>query len=343
MQLVFFQQFMSSRGFKVMDHIAYGKEGNFPVHVRFPGKNTAKNVIVTFTTPQNVWKTVGKPLRKTLKSAARAAAVNNYITINIPLNESNAAQNYPAVIRAVLNIFAEYGVVPSTVCPICKQGGCDVYVHYQNGYQPAHEQCLQAQLAGAKQAAYKNAVSGNYALGILGGILGGLVATIPSILTIWFAETIYSLLFALIPLGVYYGYKLFGGKLDRTPLVLSIVLAVLSVYFIQIVLIIMTFIVTYGASFGESLQVTGLILGQFDAWKEITVNSGMAFLFAGLGVFFTWGIISQTMETPLKTMQQVLATMMPVQPAAGAASASAGTAAVSASAPADEGSVPQQL
>ena len=319
MQLVFFQQFMAGRGFKVMNHIAYGKEGDFPVHVRFPGKGTAKSVVVTFTTAQNMWKVVAKPLRRTLKGAARAAAVNNYITVTIPLDEVGAAEVYPAVIRAVLQVFGACGVTPPSTCPICKQPGCDVYVHYQNGYQPAHQRCLQAQMANAKQAAYKNAVSGNYALGILGGILGGLLATVPSILTIWFAETIYSLLFALIPLGVYYGYKLFGGKLDRTPLVLSIVLSVLSVYFIQIVLIIMTFILEYGAPFGEAMQLTSIVLGQMEAWTEITLNSGMAFLFAGLGIFFTWGIISQTMETPLKSMQQVLDTMTPIGPASAAA------------------------
>lgn len=60
----------------------------------------------------------------------------------------------------------------------------------------------------------QNQESGSYLTGLLGAIIGGLLATIPAVAVIWFTETAYSLLYFLIPLGVYHGYRLARGKMD---------------------------------------------------------------------------------------------------------------------------------
>ena len=57
---------------------------------------------------------------------------------------------------------------------------------------------------------------GSYILGTIGAVLGGLVATLPWILTYIFAQNlVIPVLATLIPVGAFLGYKIFGGKVKK--------------------------------------------------------------------------------------------------------------------------------
>ena len=71
-------------------------------------------------------------------------------------------------------------------------------------------------------------------------------------------EKIYALLFALIPLCIYYGYKLLKGKMNKVVIVLTVILSVLSVYMIEMLLL-AYYIVAEGFLISEAIQILSLI------------------------------------------------------------------------------------
>lgn len=62
-----------------------------------------------------------------------------------------------------------------------------------------------------------------YVLGMVGGLIGGLIGALPWILLYLYGNMLLSLLAACIAFGFYYGYKLFGGPVNKyTSLVVGI-------------------------------------------------------------------------------------------------------------------------
>lgn len=66
--------------------------------------------------------------------------------------------------------------------------------------------------------------SKNYVTGILGGIIGGLIATLPWILMYAYGNMILSLLAIIVAIGVLKGYQICNGKVDhKLPIIITIV------------------------------------------------------------------------------------------------------------------------
>lgn len=62
-----------------------------------------------------------------------------------------------------------------------------------------------------------------YVTGILGGMVGGLIATLPWVLMYVYGGYILSILAALIAAGFYYGYKLCHGPVEKkTPVIITV-------------------------------------------------------------------------------------------------------------------------
>lgn len=63
----------------------------------------------------------------------------------------------------------------------------------------------------------------NYIKGILGALIGGILFSLPWVLVYVYLNYILSLLAAVIALGAFTFYKLFGGMVDKkTPLIIGI-------------------------------------------------------------------------------------------------------------------------
>ena len=186
------------------------------------------------------------------------------------------------------------GLRPLDVCPYCGGGNCDAAAFSKKGYQAVHYRCLQAEAGKAHSKAESNRENGSYLLGILGAFIGMLVGTIPTFLTVVYMQMEYSVLFALIPICAYLGYKLFRGKMDKAALIVSIVMAVLGVFILNFEYLAFLIKHEYGLPFSETLSVMPELLRDGEVWAAIAADSLQEFLFSARGVFIAWRLISGT-------------------------------------------------
>ena len=186
------------------------------------------------------------------------------------------------------------GLRPLDHCPYCGARFCDAAAMTRKGYRLTHFRCLRAAADDAQNRADDNRQRGSFLLGLPGAILGMLVGTLPTFLTVYYLGMEYSLFFALIPICTYLGYKLFGGKMDKSALILSIVLSILAVFFLNIELFIASMMQMYGASLREVLGILPQVLADPETWLVMVSNSAQEFLFTALGIWVAWRLISTT-------------------------------------------------
>lgn len=95
-------------------------------------------------------------------------------------------------------------------------------------------------------------IENNYILGIIGAILGGLIASIPLILMYVYGNMMLSALAIIIGAGVFYGYKFCGGKITKGLPIIIVVISVLIVAFTTLVSIPVFFIHSEGVNINIS-------------------------------------------------------------------------------------------
>ena len=83
----------------------------------------------------------------------------------------------------------------------------------------------------------KKKAKGSYITGIIGAVIGGIIATIPWILVYVYGQMMFSILAALIAFGEYYGYKMARGKVNKKLPVILMVMALVIVSITTLVVI----------------------------------------------------------------------------------------------------------
>ena len=122
----------------------------------------------------------------------------------------------------------------------------------------------------------------NYITGILGGIIGGFIATIPWILMYVYGEMILSLLAILIAMGVLKGYQLFKGKVDKKLPIIIIVISIICVTISTLLIIPLLLLVKEGQSSSiENLQM----LYEYEPFMTAIIKDyAISVLFTALGI-----------------------------------------------------------
>ena len=88
----------------------------------------------------------------------------------------------------------------------------------------------------------------NYFTGILGALIGGIIASIPWIVVYVYLNFIYSFLAFLVAMGALYGYQLFKGKVDKKLPVIITIVSLVSITIATLVIIPSLLIVKEGAA-----------------------------------------------------------------------------------------------
>ena len=301
-----FKESMERRGMKVFDNRAYGIAEGYPIIALLVRSNAAQ-VVLNIRPDQ--WRANKRELRRALRQWGSVAWTGDRVTVTGKLGQT--ADVYQELIEPVVKVFKDFNISVDDTCYICHRGRCDVAAPLGYAYRPAHRACLESALAGARAKAQEDEANGSYVSGIAGAILGGIVGTIPSFLTIVWMERLYAVLFALIPLCAYYGYKLFRGRMNKAALICSVAMSVMGVYILNFALLGYFFIVEYNMSFGEMLQVMPAFLGDLAIWLEFTRSSVTEFIFAAIGVLIVWSAISRTSAGMVANAENVMAGIMP--------------------------------
>lgn len=230
-----FDQLAASSGMRQANGRYYSVHNSFPFSVVVNRKAAG---IVTFqfrldaTLENSAYKMLNKSLPKGY--GLMAAAGNSYqlICTGSKLRHSECS------VTQALNLFTsglrEAGINPSDLCPVCKQGGCDAYADV-GGYTAVHSTCVEALSVSAANQAHNALRSGSYITGLIGALVGGLIACIPNIIA-YMAGWMVGYFYALIPLGAYYGYKMFRGRMNRGAFVFTCIASLIHLFTMEQIL-----------------------------------------------------------------------------------------------------------
>ena len=310
-----FQEFFETRHFRqeVQGNYtyAYGVLEGFPVAFLFTG---SKSIGVTISVEPEDLKSRVQELKRDYKKF-KFHGGKETISAVIRLGKQ-PEEEYRTETKELVYALRQKGIRPACTCKFCGQKGADALIPAGNCHTPVHRHCVDDLENKATIAAEENQNSGNYITGVIGALLGALVGVIPSVLTILLMERIYSLLFALIPLCIYWGYKLFKGKMNKAVIFISIILSVLSVYLIQIEVFMFTLMSEYSITLPQTMAFMTELLSEPAFWTEATIDSLSCFLFVGLGIWVAWSQIAKTNASALQEAQELKGRLTPYGEAA---------------------------
>ena len=128
----------------------------------------------------------------------------------------------------------------------------------------------------------KPETNNGYLFGIIGSILGGLVASLPWIIMYVYVEMMWSFMAFLIGYGAFLGYKLFKGKMDiKVPYMIGIV-SIIVIIFTTLYVIPALLIIKEGLT--PSFEILSLLYSNTEFKSAIIKDLIFAVLFTVLGV-----------------------------------------------------------
>ena len=144
----------------------------------------------------------------------------------------------------------------------------------------------------------------HYFLGIIGGFIGGMIASIPWILMYIYGNMMFSMLAIFIAMGAFHGYRICKGTIDnKLPMIIT-VLSLLSITVATLVIIPMALLAKngYDATF-ENLK----ILYEYESFVEaITKDYIIAFIFTLLGISGVTSQLKRGLEPKWNTPQNIV-------------------------------------
>ena len=128
----------------------------------------------------------------------------------------------------------------------------------------------------------KPETNNGYIFGIIGSILGGLVASLPWIIMYVYVEMMWSFMAFLIGYGAFLGYKLFKGKMDiKVPYIIGIV-SIIVIIFTTLYVIPALLIIKEGLT--PNFEILSLLYSNSEFKSAIIKDLIFAVLFTVLGV-----------------------------------------------------------
>jgi len=310
MNLQEFASHAQASGMIVVDEMAYGEVQGYPFAIKAKGKDI-RCMNISYKVEDRVPAKVIKNIKNTIKmqgiTGCNVYFINNnrqMIGVTCAGAETTLWNHVFAILSIVAKSLAEQGIRVPNVCPICKQGLCDSLADVGGAYVPVHKQCCENMSYNTMAATEANQNSGNMAVGILGAIIGGTIAAIPTILTIVYMEMIFAILYALIPLGAYHGYRLCKGKMNKAVLGIVIVIAVLEIFVVQQTLWYISVVEYYGI--WPNVIETIVSFYEWITLDELIADLAQPAIFTALGIYISYGQIRQNNLTQERRAHVVL-------------------------------------
>jgi hypothetical protein len=250
-----------------------------------------------------------KPYKMKLNSFNTTGLIQ--ITVD-GLHKKGIGEKTDRITTILLDELPKLGITPSLNCILCGQPGCSD--KHMDGiiFYPAHKKCKEEKARAMLAEIEENQANGNVALGLVGALIGGLVGCIPSFVTAHFFDSIWAVLFMLIPAAAYGGYKLFKGLMNRAvPFVIAIISLASTI--VLVLSYNYTYVISeigqeYLAYYGKPYSITYFLNDILVEWElsELLETFGMPLLFCCLGIFWMWSVISKGNKSKQKEAQQLL-------------------------------------
>lgn len=262
-----------------------------------------------------------KQLRKNIQRAVKENnsgrslnCLNNgsFLSFLVRFNKKSPyEQQFIGFMKAITLALRQYGVGAAQTCAVCGGSRPDSLCVMES-YQPVHGACIRSMETETREKADENRENGSYFTGLLGAVLGMLVGLIPSILTIMLADTIYGVLFALVPMASAWGYRKFKGKMSRGSIAIIVLLSFIGVFVMQYLVIGFVLMEEYGMSLGMAFELVAESLLNMEGLALVASDSVVHFLFMLLGVWLAWRYMYQgTNAGKLRQIDAVMSTLRP--------------------------------
>ncbi len=303
--------YAQSKGYHcVGDSAALGAHRGYPFVAVFKAARQG-SITVSMTVEGKVDGKLLKAIRADLPKGcvSQPARSQGTVVFTVQQKDADPTPLFEQVLEAVSTHFREAGLTPSDTCPVCHQTGCDGLAFLNAGYVPVHQACVQNEVQSVSLKAQKNQQSGNYFTGLLGALLGGLVGTIPNVIAAVWLERIVAILYALIPLGAYYGYKLFKGKMNRSALLFTILSSIFNLFMVEYITQYVWICLDAEELFDLAYYTRIFFLALGDG--ALTAGLLQGALFLALGLWFSWSQISHTGQQDVQSAATVQATVQP--------------------------------
>ncbi|MCL2569214.1 MAG: hypothetical protein FWE12_07270 [Oscillospiraceae bacterium] len=243
---------------------------------------------------------------------AETPGVAGVVTISAA-GEGDINSLYRNAIDAVEKLFREEGINPVPNCPICEQTGGDTLVHFDGPLCVVHMTCLRNWKNAREEEVALKAHNGGHMRGFIGGFIGGVVGAAPAFIALMLTNYFVGLLFALIPLGTFYGWKLAGGKLDRITTIFVVLYSLVVGVFVEIIdswLVLREALPAFNPSLWYTIQV---YLNPAHRWHDLFFRHLlMALGFTLLGIFISWSMIRKTDKHELADNQAAFDEAIPL-------------------------------
>lgn len=311
-----FNEMMGKLGLRVIGKgMACGSAGHFPVTVEVTNRLLGKVIFTyVFDGKSDRWKMAKTQIQAMLQPLKMSAAAGDD-RIQITMFLKNAIElSLPRVLKMIEemdHILIESKEKPPCTCSVCGKENADSFAVLNSICQPVHRDCLQQEMNLIHEKTEKNQKKGTYLTGVMGSMLGLAIGILPSVLSIYYTGKIYAAFFTIIPICIYFGYKLLWGKLTKFAVGLTVVLSIVSIYIMNIVVVIMQYVLEDGIKVKEAMNLYFGRLMTFDTWITLTTNSDtlLCFLFVAVGIIIQWGQISKTNRGNINRIDRVIDTV----------------------------------
>ncbi len=308
-----FFEVLAAQRYHVVDNAAYGVLDAYPFAVRRPQNNKYVTVSITVQTAPD--KAQAKALRAALKQQGIKANWNGRVlSYSFRTDRSATPELLREGLAAAIQTLRQAGLMPPCTCGICAQGGTDAFILRNippQGYDAVHARCVDQMQDSAHAQVRKN--PGSYLTGIVGALLGAFVGGLPAFIALHFLHIVSAWLFMLLPIASYFGYKLCRGKMNAVAGISAVVCSLLGLGLVILAWDTAVNMSDLGLDFSDAVRFTWYFtFTEFSAeyWEWIKPNIASIVLFYLLGVFFSFGIVSRTNKTELKSIEQMRATML---------------------------------
>lgn len=225
-----------------------------------------------------------KSIQKTVGMTAiriESVVLNNNAVI-IPFKRgTKPSEKHDEYMRKVTQAFHDLGLRDLSHCPFCGKEDTDSTRVIKGVIVPVHDACakeLYQQITSHVEELEKS----NKGMGksIVFAIGGAVVGAIPTLISIIFFQYMLAILYALIPLASFYGYK-YGGapKKSYVPILISVISLLIVV--VMMAWLYGSIAASEGFTFSEAMEIQEFSASFFsDLFTSV--------LFLAIGVFISW-------------------------------------------------------